>query len=276
MVYNLTRFLEVQFMQKVVVITGANSGIGLSTAIKLIERGDIAFCLSRTAPTDKRINFVKCDVTSREQISNALSTIYAQTKHIDVVINNAGMGISGATEYEPEQDIQKIINVNLIGVINVCSLALPYLRETKGRIINIGSLASVFPLPFQSLYSVTKAGVLSFSLSLQNEIKPSGIKVSCVLPGDIKTNFTANRQKTEVQNDTIYGQRVSNSVARMEKDEQNGMAPDSVAKVIIKCIYKKRPPLVISVGAKYKFLRWLTRIVSTRTMNSILYQMYSK
>ena len=186
------------------------------------------------------------------------------------------MGISGATEYEPEQDIQKIINVNLIGVINVCSLALPYLRETKGRIINIGSLASVFPLPFQSLYSVTKAGVLSFSLSLQNEIKPSGIKVSCVLPGDIKTNFTANRQKTEVQNDTIYGQRVSNSVARMEKDEQNGMAPDSVAKVIIKCIYKKRPPLVISVGAKYKLLRWLTRIVSTRTMNSILYQMYSK
>ena len=263
-------------MQKVVVITGANSGIGLSTALALVERGEMVFCLSRTAPTDKRINFVKCDVTDREQIKSALMQINNQTSHIDVVVNNAGMGISGATEYEPPEDIQKIINVNLVGVINVCSLALPYLRASKGRIVNIGSLASVFPIPFQSLYSVTKAGVMSFSMSLQNEVKPSGIKVCCVLPGDIKTNFTVNRQKTEIKDDPVYGQRVCNSIARMEKDEQNGMAPESVAKVILKCIYKKRPPLVVSVGAKYKFLRGLTRIVPTKMMNNVLYQIYSK
>lgn len=263
-------------MQRVVVITGANSGIGLSTAKELIKRGDVVYCLSRHKPEDAHIRYVYCDVTNRQTIETALSTIYNTEKHIDVVVNNAGMGISGATEYEPLEDIQKIININLIGVINVCSLALKYLRQTKGRIINIGSLASVFPIPFQSLYSATKAAVLSFSLSLHNEVKPTGVKVSCVLPGDTKTNFTANREKTEIKDDPVYKDRVNNSISRMEKDEQNGMSPQKVADVVCKCIYKKRPPLVVSVGLKNKFLRGLLRIFPTRTMESILYSLYSK
>ena len=263
-------------MNKVVLITGANSGIGLATAKKLLENGDVVYCLSRHAPDDNAIKFEYCDVTSREHIKRALEVIHKKEGHIDAVVNNAGMGISGATEYEPEEDIEKIIKVNLIGVINVCSLALPYLRETKGRIINVGSLASVFPIPFQSLYSVTKAGVMSFSLSLQNEIKPSGIKVSCVLPGDVKTSFTANREKTNIAGDTVYGDRVKNSIERMERDEQNGMKPEKVANVICKCLNKKRPPLVVSVGFQYKLFRGLLRVVPTRMMESILYQMYSK
>ena len=263
-------------MQKVVLITGANSGIGLATAKQIVEKGDIAYCLSRHAPAVHGIKFMACDVTNREQIKHALEEIHKVEGHIDVVVNNAGMGISGATEYEPLEHIEKIIDINLIGVINVCALVLPYLRETKGRIVNIGSLASVFPIPFQSLYSVTKAGVMSFSLSLQNEIKPSGIKVSCVLPGDVKTAFTKNREKTDIKDDKVYGARVRNSISRMEKDEQNGMTPEKVAKVICKCIYKKRPPLIISVGAQYKLYRGLLRIAPTRLMESILYQMYSK
>ena len=263
-------------MQKVVVITGANSGIGLSTAKEIIKRGDIVYCLSRHKPDDAHIRYIHCDVTNRESIETALKTIDETEKHIDAIVNNAGMGISGATEYEPEKDIQKIIDVNLIGVINVCSLGLKYLRKTNGRIVNIGSLASVFPIPFQSLYSATKAAVLSFSLSLHNEVKPTGVKVSCVLPGDTKTNFTANREKTEVKNDPIYKDRVNNSISRMEKDEQNGMSPQKVTNVICKCIYKKRPPLVESVGFKNKFLRGLLRVVPTRTMENILYSLYSK
>lgn len=263
-------------MQRVVVITGANSGIGLSLAQEVIKHGDIAYCLSRHKPKDKSIRYVYCDVTDRESIANALKTIHSTELHIDAVVNNAGMGISGASEYEPIEDIQKIINVNLIGVINVCALSLPYLRETKGRIVNIGSLASVFPIPFQSLYSVTKAGVKSFSLALHNEVKPTGVKVSCVLPGDVKTNFTANREKTEIKDDPVYKDRVQRSISRMEKDEQNGMSPKKVADVICKCIYSKRPPLVVSVGAQYKLLRGLKRFVPTRMMEAILYKMYSK
>ena len=263
-------------MNKIVVITGANSGIGLATAKMLLEDGDVVYCLSRHAPEDKNIKFELCDVTNRQQIKTALENIHKTEGRIDAVVNNAGMGISGATEFEPEEDISKIININLTGVINVCSLALPYLRETRGRIVNIGSLASVFPIPFQSLYSATKAGVLSFSLSLQNEIKPSGIKVSCVLPGDVKTNFTANREKTDVAGDEIYGERVKNSIMRMEHDEQHGMPPQKVAKAIKKCINKKHPALVVSVGWQYKLYRGLTRVVPTRFMEWILYQMYSK
>ena len=263
-------------MNKVVVITGANSGIGLACAKAFLEQGDIAYCLARHSPSDNNIKYQYCDVTNRDHIKHALEEIHKAEGHIDIVVNNAGMGISGATEYEPVEDIQKIIDINLVGVINVCSLALPYLRQTKGRIINIGSLASIFPIPFQSLYSTTKAGVLSFSMALQNEIRPSGILVSCVLPGDVKTNFTANREKTEIKDDPVYGDRVRKSISKMEHDEQNGMPASKVAKVVLKCANKRRPPVVVSVGWQYKLFRGLTRIVPTRLMQWILHQMYSK
>ena len=263
-------------MNRVVVITGANSGIGLSCAQEFFKQKDVVYCLSRHAPTDQNIKFQYCDVTNREHIKRAFEEIKKAEGRIDVVVNNAGMGISGATEYEPEEDIQKIVNINLLGVVNVCSIALGYLRETKGRIINIGSLASVFPIPFQSMYSATKAAVLSFSMSLQNEVRPSGIKISCVLPGDVRTNFTANREKTDIKDDPVYKDRVNKSISRMEHDEQHGMPPVKVAKIVLKCANKHRPPVVVSVGFQYKLFRFLTRIVPTRFMNWILHQMYSK
>ena len=103
------------------------------------------------------------------------------------------------------------------GLLNASQLVIPYLKKS-GRIINIGSIAGEIPIPFQTHYSLTKAGLAMFSQTLALELKPLGIKVSCVLPGDTKTSFTNNRVKQMASED--YGERISRSLKRMEKDEK--------------------------------------------------------
>ena len=263
-------------MQKVVVITGASSGIGLATAQYLKDQGFIVYSFSRSAPKVDGIHHIPCDVSDRFLIHQAFEETYKQAGRIDVVINNAGMGISGSMEYQALPDIHRITSINFLGVVNCCAEAIPYLRETQGKIINIGSLAGEFAIPFQTMYTATKAGVQAYSMALLNELRPLGVKVTCILPGDIKTNFTANRVKTDIPNDPIYGDRVRNSVARMEHDEAHGMPATSIARAIHKVILRRNPPHLMTVGFKYKFLRALKRFVSTKMLNRILYSMYSK
>lgn len=262
-------------MSKVVIITGSSSGIGEVCADFLLSKGYIVYGLSRTKPKNENINFLKCDVTNQEEAIDVINRIYALEGRIDVLINNAGMGISGAFELTKAEEIDKIINVNLRGVINLSQATIPYLRESKGKIINIGSVAGEFVIPFQSFYSITKAGVAVLSESLRLELKPFGIKVTCVMPGDTKTKFTANREKNE-ETGSIYGERIKKSVAQMERDEQKGKSPISVAKVIYKVIKKKNPAPKITVGFSYKLLVFLKRILPLKVIHFILYRKYGK
>ena len=263
-------------MQKVVVITGASSGIGLATAEYLRDQGYIVYSFSRSAPKLDGIQHVACDVSDRFIIHQAFATVFEREGRIDAVVNNAGMGISGSMEYQSLPDIHRITSINLLGVINCCAEAIPYLRESRGRIINIGSLAGEFAIPFQTMYTTTKAGVQAFSMALLNELRPLGVRVTCILPGDIRTSFTANRVKTDIPNDPVYGDRVRNSVARMEHDESHGMPPVSIARAIHRVLTRRNPPHLMTVGFKYKCLRLLKRFVSTKMLNRILYNMYSK
>jgi short-subunit dehydrogenase len=153
-------------------------------------------------------------------------------------------------------------------------VAIPYLRKTKGRIVNIGSVAGELTIPFQTFYSMTKASVAALSEGLNMELKPFGIKVITVMPGDTKTGFTNNRRKTEVTNE-LYNDRIQKSISRMEKDEQHGKNPISVSKLIYKVIRKRRPPIKTTVGVDYKFLVFLKRLLPTRFVNYILYKMYA-
>ncbi len=184
------------------------------------------------------------------------------------------MGISGPVEFEPAEDIEKIIDVNLLGVVNCSAVALPYLRKSNGLILNISSIASEYAIPFQALYTATKAGVKEFSVALKNEVRPLGVRVSCLLPGDVKTDFTKNRVKAQV--DSVYRERVERSIAKMEHDEENGMTPEAIAKAVVKVIGKKNPPATFTVGFSYKLLRVLKRFLPQKFINYILYQMYGK
>lgn len=263
-------------MNKVVVITGASSGIGLATAQALLKKNYTVYCLSRSAPKEEKIKHIKCDVTNRNEIESAFQQISEAEKQIDVVINNAGMGISGPVELEPQEHIDRIINVNFGGMTKVSAVAMPFLRQSKGVLLNVSSMASEFPIPFQTMYSATKAAVQNFSMALANEVRPYGVRVCCLLPGDVKTDFTKNRVKAPDEKQNIYSKRVNESVSRMEKDEQNGMPASVIGNKIAKVIEKKHPPVCFTVGAKYKLFRFLKRIVPTGLFNKILYAMYGK
>ena len=134
-------------------------------------------------------------------------------------------------------------------------------------------MAAIFPIQFQAWYSISKAAVRALSMAVSNEVRPYGVQVCCVLPGDIKTGFTAAREKSDA-GDTAYGGRISKSVARMERDEQNGMDPAIAGKFIANVALKKNPAPQYTIGAMYKAFALLYRILPGRLVRFILGKMY--
>jgi len=142
--------------------------------------------------------------------------------------------------------------------------------------VNISSVAGVFAIPFQAWYSISKAAVRSMTMALANEVAPYGVQVTSVLPGDIKTGFTAAREKSALGDDA-YGGRISRSVARMEKDEQGGMSPEAAARTVARVATK--PGSVkpfYTIGFTYKCLVFLERLLPCGVVRKLLYLLYAK
>ena len=260
-------------MKKVVVITGASSGIGLETANYFADKGYKVYGISRADFNANKFKHICCDICDHNKVEQVFDQIVAEAGKIDILVNNAGIGISGAIEFLDFEYVKKIFDVNVLALMNCCKTSLKYLRKSQGRIINISSVASIFAIPFQACYSATKSAVESFSLALANEVKDQHIKVVCVRPGDTKTGFTAARQKTETTNE-VYGSKINKSVSKMERDEQKGMPPIKVTQVVFKVATQKNPPLVKTVGFAYKTLSLLSRILPTKLVNYIVGKLY--
>lgn len=260
--------------QKVVLITGASSGIGLETANFLSKKGYKVYSVSRREYlNDKFTNYI-CDINNTAQFKEILDKIYKIEGRLDLLVNNAGMGISGSIENTSEDKIEMIFQTNLISLVKISSISIEYLRKTKGRIINIGSVAGVIPLPFQACYSSTKSAVENFSSALDMEVRNFGMRVLCVRPGDTKTNFTNNRVKNEQENDAFYSNRVKKSISKMERDEQKGMKPINVSKLIYKMATRKNPPPVATVGFSNKLICVLAKFLPKRLVNYIIKGIY--
>jgi len=261
-------------MMKVVVITGASSGIGYALAQYLCKKGHKVYGISRTKVHEKSILSIQADVTNYDQIKEAYDEIYEQEGRIDVVINNAGIGISGSIEDTKTEDVKLLFDVNFIGVFHSTKAAIPLLRKSGGgKIFNISSVAGKFSIPFQSFYSASKAAINAFSEALQIEVQPFDIQVCSVMPGDIKTGFTKNRKKNDVEN-PYYQQRIQKSVAVMEKDELNGMEPELAAKVLCRLIRKKKIPLYVTIGFKYKLMVIAQRLLPNKLVNRLVGLIY--
>jgi short-subunit dehydrogenase len=261
-------------MPETVVITGASAGIGRAAAELFIQKGCSVYNISRSPSSVEGIRNIQADVSDKNAVADSIKRIFGEEGKIDVLINCAGFGISGAIENAGER-AEKLFAVNFFGAAYAAQAVIPYMRaaENNGIIINIGSVAGKLPIPFQAYYSASKAALSSFTSALKGEVKPFGIRVSSVLPGDVKTEFTARREKSD--DDPSYGGRGKKSVEKMERDEQNGRSPASVAKKIYALSRKKNPPTYTIDGKSYALIVFLSKILPERLIFYIIGKMYA-
>ena len=261
---------------RVIVLTGGSSGIGRATAAALCAAGCTVYELSRRENAQDGVFHLTCDVTDESAVKSCIEAVISREGKIDVLINNAGFGISGACEFTENADAKRLLDVNLFGAVNCSRAVLPHMREAGcGRIIFLSSVAGEIAIPFQAWYSVSKAAVLSFANALANEVFPYGIEVCTVLPGDIASGFTAAREKSIVGDDA-YGGRISRSVAVMEHDETTGMSPRSAGEFIAGIALKKRVRPRYIIGAKYGIFTFLAKILPSGLVRKIVGAMYAK
>ncbi len=260
--------------ERITVITGASSGIGLSAARLFRKKGDKVYCLSRRTCPENGIISIPCDITDEAQIRSAFDSIIADCGRIDVLICNAGFGISGAVEFTEIADAQRQFDVNFWGAMRCLRAVLPHMREQRfGRIIITSSVAGAISIPFQAYYSATKASLNSLVLAVNNEVRSYGIKLCAVMPGDIKTGFTAARDKISGGENSYVS--LKKSVAAMEHDEQNGMSPECIARKMYALSIERSPKPLSSVGFKYQACCLLIKLLPARTANWIVGKMYA-
>jgi short-subunit dehydrogenase len=263
--------------KKIVVITGASKGIGYATVGIFLKNGYIVYGLSRGGCDLHGVHSVACDITDTLLLREAIEDIIAQEGHIDILINNAGAGISGAIEKTSTEEAKWLFNLNFFAPFEAVKTVVPHMRaKGKGKIICVGSVAGALHIPFQAIYSASKAALEALSNALRGELKPFGIKVSTILPGDTYTNFTAARQRNFAEDDINYGLRISRSIKRMEKDERNGMTTEKVAHIIYKVTKKKNPRPIYTAGAKYRLFMFLGKIFPKRWIQSVIDKIYAK
>ncbi|MDY0074753.1 MAG: SDR family oxidoreductase [Acholeplasmataceae bacterium] len=259
---------------KVIIVTGASSGIGLSVANRLGAEGHRVYGISRTKVHEKYIKGIQADVTDFEQLNQCYQDIFDIEGKVDVLINNAGFGISGSIEDTSLSDAEELMKVNFMGVFFSTKAALPLLRKSGGgKIINMSSVASRLAIPFQAFYSSSKAAINAFGEALHNEVSPFGISVCNVMPGDIKTGFTKNRRKNETEGQH-YQKRVEKSIGVMEEDERNGMDSEFAAQVISKLVRRRHMPLYKTIGFKYKLFVFLHKILPATFTNRLVGMIY--
>lgn len=261
---------------RIAVVTGGSSGIGRSTAQALAAKGCTVYELSRRDNPPEGVSHLTADITDEQQVKKAIGEVISREGKIDILVNNAGYGISGAAEMTDSADSHAQLELNLHGMDNVTRAVLPYMRERKsGRIVSVSSIAGILPIPFQLWYSVSKAAINAYVLALQNEVRPYGISVCAVMPGDIASGFTDARKKSDSGND-IYSGRIERSVATMEKDERGGMSPDKAGAYIAKLAMKKRTRPMKAIGISYKAISILTKLLPRRLSNYLVGMIYSK
>ena len=262
-------------MNKVVIITGGTSGIGLHTARLLTKQGCRVYEFSRREDGTDAATHIIADVTDEQQVNNSVQKVLEREGHIDVVINNAGFGISGAVEYTDTEEAKRQFDVNFFGMVRVNRAILPIMHaQGYGRIINMSSVAAPIAIPFQAYYSASKAAVRTYSLALQSEVQPYGIEICCIMPGDIATGFTAARRKNP-EGDDLYGGRISRSVAVMEHDETTGIPAEEAGAFVADIAMRKKVPVLCTLGGKYKLFVFLTRLLPTRTLTNLVGKIYA-
>ena len=252
-------------MSKVVLITGGSSGIGKSVGEYLKDKGYKVYGTSRNPHKYPHSKFpiVALDVTVRETISQCINAVLEKESRIDVLINNAGAGITGPIEEIPEIEIKRNFETNFFGPINVIKAILPTMRQqNSGLIINITSIAGYMGLPFRGVYSASKGALELITEAFRMELKDFNIEMTNIAPGDFATNIAAGRYHAPVLEDSPYKEKYGFSLQMMDAHVDDGNDPKEMAEAIYKVIHAKQPKIHYKVGAfMQKFSIVLKRIL---------------
>ena len=234
--------------EKVVLITGATSGIGKATAIHLTTKGYIVFGTYRSEVPEGNFDFtfLKMDVRDEISIQKAVDHIIEKTGKIDVLINNAGLGTLGSLEDTNLEEARAVFETNVFGVHAMCRKVLPIMRaQNHGTILNITSIAGQVALPYRGIYNTTKFAIEGFSEALSMEVKPFNIKVIILRPGDYKTNIDNNRKIAEkaLDQSSAYYESFNRANFLIKKEINVAWTPDKIAQDIERILRKKHPKL---------------------------------
>jgi short-subunit dehydrogenase len=261
-------------MSKVILVTGASSGIGKSIATFLQEKGYTVFGTSRNPKSLENFSFelIALDVLKVDTIDKAVDYIIKKEGRLDVLINNAGMGITGPIEDTPTDEMRAVFNTNLFGAIDVMKAVLPQMRKQKsGTIINVTSIAGYMGLPFRGLYSATKGALELITEATRMEVKSFGIDVVNVAPGDFATNIASGRYHTPIFENSAYKENYQSNLDLMNVHVDGGMNPIEMAKVVYKIINTKNPKVHYKVGGfMEKFSIVLKRILPDKIYEKML------
>ena len=255
----------------VALVTGASSGIGLVTAQALVKAGYRVFGTSRKPVANPQgVTMLICDVTDEASVQVLVTEIVQQAGSIDLVVNNAGIGLLGGAEESSIAQAQRLYDVNVFGVARVVKAVLPIMRKQKsGRIVNMSSILGMIPSPFNAFYASTKHAIEGYSESLDHEVRAFGIRVVLVQPGVTRTSFEENLTRAD-QPLPVYAAERARSENLMRKWVEEGDAPQIVADMVVKAATAKNPKLRYSAGMQSRQVSWLRRFMPERFVDSIL------
>lgn len=265
-------------MSKVVLITGGSSGIGKSIGEFLHHKGFVVYGTSRNP--ERILNSIfpllALDVRNTDTIQKAVAKIIATSGRLDIVINNAGVGITGPIEEIPMAEIKNNFETNLFGPIEVMKAVLPQMRAQKsGLIINITSIAAYMGLPYRGIYSASKGALELITEALRMEVKSFGVQITNVAPGDFVTNIASGRFHAPLIKDSAYQIPYGNTLKMMDEHVDSGSNPDEMAEAVYKIIQNSNPKIHYKVGAfMQKFSIVLKRILPDKVYEKMLMNHY--
>jgi short-subunit dehydrogenase len=253
--------------ENVVVLTGASSGIGHRLALQLVERGAWLALAARNAAKLEEVCFqcrqrggraigIPTDVADETQCRSLIERTVAEYGRIDTVINNAGIGLGA--RFEELRDlapVERVMQVNFFGSIYCSYYALPYLKETKGRLVGICSLAGRFPAPRAAAYAASKHAMAGFFDSLRVELADTGVSVTMIYPGWVATGISSRAMNAD-----------GKPIGEISVHEEGATTPDSCARLIVRGIVGRRREIVMTPQGKLGL--WL-RLLAPKVVDEI-------
>lgn len=256
-------------MNKVVLIVGASSGIGMFSAEKFIGKGDTVINMSRRECQVNGVINIACDVSNNTYMDKAWQKLSEITDRLDIFIYSAGFSMASPLEYVEEKDYRYLFDVNFFGYLYMLKKCIPMLKKSFGVTCVISSIAGIVPIAYDCFYSASKASVNMLTSALQLELMPFGIKPLCIMPGGTKTHFTFKRKEYPTDIVGSYATPLENATTALAKVEQGGMSAKKVALTVYRKCTKRVFAHTYASGICNKIITQLVRFLP----QNILYLM---